>query len=278
MPNYYAHHVFGREVFSHLPATLQKTLDRERDAFEVGLYGPDPLFFSHPLPHSIPRHLAQAMHRMDVRPVAERLLAAVRDDLPLARGYAVGFLCHFALDSRCHYYIEERTHKSGLSHAGMEAEFDRALMLRDGLDPLHQTTLDRLRLPRSFYQTLSVVYPQVTPAQFVSGYRMFRRMCQIQTQLSGTKAHRTVNWVGTRYPKLSVVKGTVLTPLPNPLYDVSTSVLLQLLDEEVVSTAQAMSHFFTVVARGGRLDQWYDRPFSGQWTSEHRNALVLAIK
>ena len=269
MPNYYAHLVFGREVLAQLPPVLRGRLEEERGAFDIGLYGPDPLFCYHPMTRNFPRVTGLSMHKQPVRPVAERLRRAVEDDLPCARGYAAGFLCHFALDSRCHYYIEERHTRRGISHAGMEAELDRALMLADGIDPFHETPLPSAALPAAFYETAAAAaYPGVRPDQFQTGLRGFERLCRLQTRAAGTRVHRVANWAGSRSSLLSRVRGSVLSPAPDPADAESTQILLSLLHREAASTAEELTRFFAAVARGGALDGWYDRPFSGQWLAE----------
>lgn len=270
MPNYYAHLIFGRAVLSQLPAVLRSQLEAERVAFDVGLYGPDPLFFYHPMTRNHARATGIAMHKQPVRPAAERLRRAVEDDLPYARGYAAGFLCHFALDSRCHYYVEEQVARWGLSHAGMEVELDRALMVADGVDPLHETPMPSADLPPSFYETAAAVYPGVKPVQFEKGLQLFRRVSRLQTRAAGTKVHRFANWAGGRSHKFSKVRGTVLSPAPDPVYAETTRTLLALLEEEVSPTAQELSRFFAAVARGTGLDGWYDRPFGGQWKTDQQ--------
>lgn len=263
MPNYYAHYHFGQEVLAALPALLRELLRREESAFEAGLYGPDPLFFSRPSPSANPRRIAMDMHAHSALEPSRRLLEAVRADAPFARGYAAGFLCHLALDSRCHTYIAARQDRPGLSHAGMEAELDRALMLREGIDPLRQTPLGRPALPGGLLKTAAGLY-DITPGQFAAGFRMFYRLCRMQTRLGGTRVSRTADWVGRRWPRLSVVQGAVLSPAPDPLYDRTTRDLLALLDGEVRPTAQAVSRFFAAAVQGGELDAWFDRPFSGE--------------
>lgn len=273
MPNYYAHLVFGREVLARLPETLKSQLEAERDAFEVGLYGPDPLFFYHPMTRNFARTCGIAMHKQPVRPVARRLRRAVEDDLPFARGYAAGFLCHFALDSRCHYYVEERVARWGLSHAGMEVELDRALMVADGIDPLHETPMPQPRLPGAFFETVTAAaYPGVRPVQFEKGLRLFSRVSRLQTRAAGTRVHRFANWAGNRTAKFSKVRGTVLSPAPDPAYRQTTADLLSLLRGEVAPTAEELARFFAAVARGGELDGWYDRPFGGQWMADWSGA------
>lgn len=280
MPNYYAHQVFGRQVLSCM-APFRDGLGSEESgeyaAFQVGLYGPDPLFFYHPMTRNSPRMLGISMHKRSVRPVAERLLQAVRDGLPYANSYAAGFLCHFALDSRCHYYIEECQARLGLSHAGMETELDRALMLADGFDPLHDTPFPALTLPSAFYETATTAaFPGVRPGQFLKGLHLFRRMCRLQTYLGGTQIYRAADWVGQHSSTLAIVGGAVLSPLPDPAYQKPTAVLMRILAQEARPTAAALTRFFRAADQKTVLDSWYDRPFSGQWRAEQKISVRAA--
>ena len=47
------------------------------------------------------------------------------EDPAAARVYIYGVICHFALDSECHPYIEKMIRESGISHCELEMEFDR---------------------------------------------------------------------------------------------------------------------------------------------------------
>ena len=49
MPNYYAHLTFGQRVLADLPAGLSELIEQEREAFDLGCLGPDPLFFYQPI-------------------------------------------------------------------------------------------------------------------------------------------------------------------------------------------------------------------------------------
>ena len=134
MPNYFAHLTFGARVLAQLPEDLRTSLAGERAAFDLGCLGPDPLFFYHPATGNPARREGLKMHKRSALPAFRRLRAAVEECVPMSRGYAAGFLCHLALDSACHPYVEARAARGELAHLAMEAEFDRLLMERAGLD------------------------------------------------------------------------------------------------------------------------------------------------
>ena len=45
MPAFYAHYKFGQMVKEQLPAKYQRLLEDYQDLYEIGLHGPDILFF-----------------------------------------------------------------------------------------------------------------------------------------------------------------------------------------------------------------------------------------
>ena len=81
------------------------------------------------------------MHARSALPVFGRLREAVEEGAPMSAGYAAGFLCHLALDSACHGWIDRRAAEGTVTHLAMEAEFDRLLMERDGLVSLGHSYL-----------------------------------------------------------------------------------------------------------------------------------------
>ena len=45
MPTTYTHYRFGKEVISALPRPLQGAIENHRELFDIGLHGPDILFY-----------------------------------------------------------------------------------------------------------------------------------------------------------------------------------------------------------------------------------------
>ncbi len=135
MPSTYAHYRFGQEVFAALPESLAKTVRENRALYDIGLHGPDLLFYYKPLESNAVNRIGFSMHAEPAEkffsPAAK--LAAKGDG---AAAYAYGFVCHFALDSACHSYIENKIRVSNVRHTEIESEFDRSLLLEEGKDPL----------------------------------------------------------------------------------------------------------------------------------------------
>ena len=112
MPAFYAHYKFGQMVKNKLPAKYQRLLEDYQDLYEIGLHGPDILFFYHPIIRHPITQIGVVIHHETGRVFFEHALtqmhrsAAEGDKMQKALwAYALGVVCHFALDASCHTYI-----------------------------------------------------------------------------------------------------------------------------------------------------------------------------
>ncbi|MBS6396544.1 MAG: zinc dependent phospholipase C family protein [Clostridiales bacterium] len=177
MPAAYAHYVFGKKVFAELPRKEKQIIRRGRDAFLLGLHGPDLLFYFYPLKKNRVNQLGSRMHEeiaADFFNKGKENYQKKKD--PVLRAYLYGFLCHYILDSECHpyvaYYMEER----GLGHLAVETELDRYLMEVDGLDPLDYVPVHHLISRAHTRSQIASMFEDVTKEQIDISIRMFRRI------------------------------------------------------------------------------------------------------
>ncbi len=135
MPAIFTHIHFGREVAKRLPCELQTLTEEYPAAFSLGTQGPDILFYHKPLKKKAKNPVRKQgwdMHGKAAAPffieVAKKLVESGDGN---AKAYALGFLCHFTLDSGCHPFIDEHS-KEGLTHGKIEAELDKYFFLKAG--------------------------------------------------------------------------------------------------------------------------------------------------
>lgn len=269
MPNYFAHLEFGRRVLDTLPLPLRRTVEAEKQAFLLGLYGPDPLFFS---PRRRVRQEGSDIHRQPARTAAARLRQAMEDRIPFSHGYAAGFLCHFALDSACHPYVDAMVDRGEATHSQIEAELDRLLMLRVGLNPMEDTPMPPIPVVPELEPILRAAYPGVSPRQFQSGYDLFGRASRLLTLASGTRLRGLADRLASRHPSCAPLRGVILSQDPDPACDQSSSDLYTILSDTVSPTVQALEAFFAAAP----LDSWYARDFHGVPAAEDPAHLVPA--
>ena len=79
--------------------------------------------------------------------------------------YLLGVVCHFTLDAACHGYVERKIQVSGESHTKIETEFDRYLMVANGLDPLRHRLTGHIQPSNFRAAMISPVYPPVKPEE-----------------------------------------------------------------------------------------------------------------
>lgn len=262
MPNYYAHLKFGSKVLSELPSGLAGAIERERTAFDLGCLGPDPLFFYQPIRPNAVRREGVWMHRRSALPAVKRLRQAIEEGVPMSTGYGAGFFCHLALDSACHGYVDERTEEGPISHMAIEGEFDRMLMLDDGLDVTAGVYLPPIPEDRKVWQAAAQAFVHASPEQLRRAYRAM-------TWLTAFLVHSCGNWRGTAIDVVSRMlpirssKGISLDPEPHPASLTSSAVLANLMEEAVPEAAKQIDALFQAVQKGDATPLWFDRDFKG---------------
>ena len=146
---------FGADVLALLPDGLRQTLEQHRELYDMGLHGPDLMFYYKALQTNPVNRLGNAMHEEKGEVFFTRARAVVEHaaDKDAALAYALGFVCHFALDSTCHPYVEAYVRESGVSHCEIETEFDNALLREDGYDPMKFFTASHIKPSRCLLYT-----------------------------------------------------------------------------------------------------------------------------
>lgn len=145
MPSTYAHFRFGRELREQLAAKespCAAAISAYPELFQIGLHGPDIFFYYRPLSKNPVKQAAHEMHNLSgaelFTKMKEKLARLPEGHRTAATAYLYGFICHFALDSTCHGYVDAAIRETGCSHLEIESEMDRALLIKDGLDPISQ--------------------------------------------------------------------------------------------------------------------------------------------
>lgn len=217
MPSTYAHRRFGANVLEHLPDELRAQLEQNRELYDIGLHGPDLLFYYHAAKSNPVGALGNAMHEEPGRVFFDRARRVVHceADRDAALAYALGFVCHFALDSTCHPYVEAYVRESGVSHCEIETEFDNALLREDGYDPMKFFTASHIKPSRQRAEVVAPFYEGVTVDETLAA---MKGMISVHHMLQA--ANPVKRWVvlaGMRAAgKYEFMHGLVANPQPNP--------------------------------------------------------------
>ena len=231
MPSTYAHRRFGANVLEHLPDELRAQLEQNRELYDIGLHGPDLLFYYHAAKSNPVGALGNAMHEEPGRVFFDRARRVVHceADRDAALAYALGFVCHFALDSTCHPYVEQFTRESGVTHCEIETEFDNMLLRRDGHDPL----------------------------KFFTGMISVHRLLQASNPVKRWVVLTGMKVVG----KYDMLHGLVANPQPNPKCVKSGKQLEALYAKALPLAETLILEFMAKLDTDEPLDKAYDHTF-----------------
>ena len=95
MPSTYAHRVFGERVLHRCPQSLASAIREHRQLYDIGLHGPDVLFYYHVLKNCAVNAKGYAMHARPAKEFFETAKAAyaAAADKGAALAYLLGFVC-----------------------------------------------------------------------------------------------------------------------------------------------------------------------------------------
>ena len=217
MPSTYAHRRFGADVLQQLPAALQDQIGKNRALFDVGLHGPDLLFYYHAAKSNPVSALGNAMHDEPGRMFFDRARRVVHEeaDREAALAYALGFVCHFALDSTCHPFVEQFTRESGVTHCEIETEFDNMLLRRDGYDPLTFFTASHIHPSAANARVIAPFYKDIsdqTALESLKGMILVHKVLQASNPVKRWVVLTGMKVLG----KYDGMHGLVANPQPNP--------------------------------------------------------------
>ncbi|MDO4490516.1 MAG: zinc dependent phospholipase C family protein [Lachnospiraceae bacterium] len=176
MPAAYAHHRFGEACIESLPPKLKAVCTRYREIFDVGVHGPDVLFYYNPLiSNKVNRHGSElhAWTGAQFFQVSRYQYQYIRENKKAMLAYLLGVLAHFTLDSACHDYINEETEETEFSHNFIESQYEAFLMKKDGKDPL--------KVDRSL-----TLHPTAKNAEIIARFYPFERE-QVLKAMEGQK-------------------------------------------------------------------------------------------
>lgn len=175
MPATYAHYVFGKKVFAALPREERAWIQKGKDAFLLGLHGPDLLFYYYPVGKNRINQQGVHLHKQLAADFFERgRIQYKRSKDPVLRAYLYGFICHFILDSECHPYVDCYMEEKRIGHLEIETELDRYLMELDGRDPLEYVPVHHLISRPHTRTVIANMFDRVKPGQIGTSIRLFR--------------------------------------------------------------------------------------------------------
>lgn len=261
MPSSYAHYRLGQAVRSHLKGQERETVEASPELFLTGLHGPDILFYYKPLSSNPVNQVGYGMHDKAGRIFFEKAARIVKEhsENPAYLSYVYGFICHFALDESCHGYVNDRMKESGISHTELEVEFDRMLLVKDGLDPLRQRLTGH-------------IIPSAENAEVIQSFYDGVDTMQVQKAMEGMILYDKIliapSWF-KRMPLAIILKivgmsGHMVNYRPNPLCEKSNQKLWELYQKGEELAVTLIEEYQNYLEGNASLNEIYAYTFGSQ--------------
>lgn len=157
MPATGAHYQFGQLVLSRVEPEVATAIYYSKNMFDLGLQGPDLLFFYKPYRSNEISKLGHDIHNCAGGALFKDLMERRGQWSSALTAYLMGLCCHYALDRTCHPLIDEIA-PTNVEHQQIESAFDRLVLEQ------YQVTDQRHRhIPvRVDCDVLCAVYPQIS--------------------------------------------------------------------------------------------------------------------
>ena len=177
MPSTYAHYLFGKEVYKNLDDNIRNIIDRNKELYLIGLHGPDILFYYKPLQSNSINKIGFGMHEKIASEFFEKSSQIIMNtnNADGKRAYILGFICHYMLDSECHKYIGEKIKSSGVSHAEIEVEFDRYLLVSKDKNPIKTKLTNHIVANKQISKDISCFYEEVSEKDVLRALKSMKR-------------------------------------------------------------------------------------------------------
>lgn len=174
MPAGYTHYQFSEDVIKHLTdQNIKKLITKNKQLFQIGTHGPDIFFYHHSYNfHDQVNNLGKKMHNENARDFFEKARDIIDDDAKLT--YILGFLCHFLLDSQMHFYVRKIMKETDMSHFEVEAEYDRYLLKRKGLNPVFCYIYSHIHDDEHIICTIQSFFPKLSYLQIQNSLKSMK--------------------------------------------------------------------------------------------------------
>lgn len=245
MPSIYTHEAFGKAVLSQLPDQMRDIVYEYPNLYQIGLQGPDILFFYHPFSKNRINATGINMHSQSLLQwliPATRMIYNKGKDSP-EYSYFLGFILHYLLDSKCHPYINSMVKELHFNHIEMETEFDRYLLTKRGHNPLRYPVYKLVRKDLGTALGISSLYRSYPGINTTSIYRALKDMYFYKMILfaPSRKRRRILERVCKAFGIYSLTQGHIMHTRVNPKSDVTNPQLLRLVREQIPEAVEVLT-------------------------------------
>ena len=263
MASFYTHAYFGELVEKQLPSHIGEIVKKYPELYYIGLQGPDILFFYRGYYSNKITKIGFGQHKKPGKeffiPALEILRTCRNQEAGLS--YLAGFICHFTLDSAVHPYIDTVEKEKGLSHAEIEAETDRYLMIQENLDYLRYVGADQVVCSSENAEIISWFWKDISAKEIKVALQYMKRINRLFCAPGKIKRH--IVYGGLRIiGQYNSLKGMIINYNENELCKENTEHIVSLCHDAVMDAVALIKEYeATMTQEGDTLNERYNLTF-----------------
>lgn len=263
MPSVYAHYRFGCDIYELLPDKMKNLVSNYRELYDLGLQGPDILFFYLPVYHNHVNRLGTHIHHQPGREFFQAAVQIIRNrhKKQASMAYICGVACHYALDLVCHPYIVELVQTRNLNHSAIEGAFERALIVEDQL-PLNMLVTGSICPSPQSAKIIQQFYTRTTARQVLWALTIMI-WCNDGLRMKDNILKKLIFFILRIVGKYESIAGMVITPAPLPQFSESDMELRRLYESAKPVAIQLITELLSSVHTGQKLSNQFDSTFLG---------------
>ena len=174
--------------------------------------------------------------------------------------YILGFICHFMLDSQCHPYIRKKIEETKLSHAEIETEFDRLLMVENNLDPLSYKPTGHIIAKIEYAECISWFFEEISEEKILSSLKSMKKYLNFLVSPGKLKRFFIVKALKLtgNYENMA---GLLMNYQPNPDCTDTSIGLRKLYSSAIMPTKNLINEFYENIHNPKSLNSRFQRNF-----------------
>lgn len=279
MPSTYAHYHFGNMLIDSLDKRFKDTVIKYRELYDIGVHGPDILFYYEPYHQNETSDIGYNMHDINASEFFKRAYKSYQeyDEKEAMMAYLLGFVSHFSLDYIDHTYVEAKIRASHVSHTEIEVEYDRHLMEKDGLDPFKKDPASHLHPTDFNIEVISHFFRETDKkhvAKSLKSMVFFLRLLRASSDFKRNALYTAFKAVG----KYDELHSQVISKEKNPLC-LDSSMRLDKLEKWAIQLFSELSvNLYEYLNDEAPLDKRFDKTFSYQDNVDDIKVLPLEME
>lgn len=261
MPTTYAHYTFGQEVLKSLNEDTINIINKNIELYNIGLHGPDILFYYNALKSNKISKLGHNLHKKQGSVIFDYARKIIKEssDSQAASAYIFGFICHFMLDSSLHPYIRQKEGEM-LTHSTIETELDRLFMLKNNLDPISFKPTSHIIPTEKNSQVISGFFEEVTKDDVFKALKSMK--FYLNFLVSPSRIKRNLISAGLKLSgNYEGMIGLLMSYEPVEECKQINEKLYQLYKEAIKPTAQLIEEYKTAIYNNNNLNDRFNKDF-----------------